>query len=117
MNDATVSPSWPLRQASLVVNREGYDGTRPQSTRIVNGPRDGCPAREIARHDMSVRSIRPGQNDLHKIPKNISQLSSIDQTAGDPRGIIPTNSMTCMLTWRDRHERQNPYQRAVLLLH
>jgi hypothetical protein len=66
MNHATLSPSWPSRQASLVVDREGYDGTRPQSMHVVNGPRDDCPAREIARHDLSVRSIRLGQNDLHK---------------------------------------------------
>jgi hypothetical protein len=25
MNDATLSPSWPSRQVSLVVDREGYD--------------------------------------------------------------------------------------------
>ena len=25
MNDATLSPSWPSRQVSLAVDREGYD--------------------------------------------------------------------------------------------
>jgi hypothetical protein len=46
---------------------ERYDGARPQSKHTVNVPRDDCPAREIAGHDASVRSIRLGQNDLHEI--------------------------------------------------
>jgi len=60
MNDATVSPYWPSWHACLVLDWEGYDVTRAQSKNTVNVPRDDCPARERARHDASVRSIRQG---------------------------------------------------------
>jgi hypothetical protein len=44
MNDATVSASWPSWHAYLVLDWEGYDGTRPQSKNAVNALRDDCPA-------------------------------------------------------------------------
>jgi hypothetical protein len=60
MNDATVSPEWPLRHACLVVDWDGYDGMRPLSKNAVHALRDDCPVREMARHDASARSIGRG---------------------------------------------------------
>lgn len=43
------------------------DATRPQSKNTVNVPRDDCPARELAGHDASVRSIRRGDMTSHEL--------------------------------------------------
>ena len=35
MNDAALSPSWPSRQASYVVEREGYDTAQGLNPRTL----------------------------------------------------------------------------------